>query len=171
MTKPLKSRDAPVRFIRIRYLIHQSVTGSRPVVGYAFETPGWPWFHACVRFDRRDTWSRKRWIIDHFESGLALYACELKSRKDAPQAVAKLLHEMGAEKVAKSLEPYIAIPLEPAYSAMGSRKLWDRISALPDGSERELLYAMCCILQDTETRVLSAMNGPHAKAKAGRRTK
>ena len=99
------------RFVKRAYLIDQTGGGlwsgtAKLVEGFAFETPGWPEFHACVRFDRRDTWCEKNWILDHYESGCSLPYLGLKSKEEAPAALAKLLESKGREKVAAALAKY-----------------------------------------------------------------
>lgn len=98
------------KFIKLRYLISQNNLGPRPpktVTGYAFETPGWAQFHACVRFDKRDTWFEKGWIVDHYESGFTVSQIEIKTRSQAPQALARFLNGKGLEKVSAVIGPYI----------------------------------------------------------------
>jgi hypothetical protein len=104
-----------VKFKKISYLIDQSGgffdhTPKR-VTGYAFETPGWPEFHACVRYDRRNTWSAKAWILDHFESGLALSGVgTIKNRDAAPEALAAFLSLKGEFKVRAAIANLGVIP-------------------------------------------------------------
>jgi len=105
------------RLVPITYFIDQTGGGVWPareplkVKGFAFETPGWPKFHACVRFDRRPEWEHKKaWIMDHYESGLGLSgAGKVKRKEDAPNAVAKLLTMKGRREVAAALRK-ISLP-------------------------------------------------------------
>ena len=94
----------PKLFKPIAYMIDLR-DGPRQVNGYAFETPGWPEWHACVRYGNRygdDCFHD--WIVDHYETGLALSgAGVLKRPEDAPKAMAKLLEEKGRDAVAKRL--------------------------------------------------------------------
>jgi hypothetical protein len=93
------------------YIIQYVWQGSktRAVQGFAFETPGWPEFHACIRHDRRSPWDAfDDWILDHYESGLAIAInARIERKEDAPAMVAAYLATLGREKVRKALEPYI----------------------------------------------------------------
>lgn len=96
-------------FIRMEYVIDQNgYSGSinyppRKVVGWAFETPGWPQFHACVRFDRDQPWLEDKWIVDHFETGLYVGEVKLTCKEAAPKALAKRLNKIGRRKVLRTL--------------------------------------------------------------------
>lgn len=105
--------DANNGFVRLSYLIDQSGWAHsdktpKRVDGYAFETPGWPDFHACVRWDRYWPWSDDLWIIDHYESGRCINRVAITDKEEAPAAVAKLLSEMGAERVSAAIAPFAA---------------------------------------------------------------
>lgn len=82
------------------------------VAGFAFETPGWPEFHACVRFGNR--WNDglfDDWIIDHYETGLAISpAGYFKNKEEAPAALAALLDKVGRERVNQELRRHGVIP-------------------------------------------------------------
>lgn len=98
-------------FKRIVYRIDQSAgrgTGEfKEVVGYAFETPNWPEFHACVRQGARLDSYVDGWIVDHFESGLAISEVgTLGSITDAPEEIAALLNKMGRKRVRKAIARY-----------------------------------------------------------------
>lgn len=97
-----------MKFIRMAYLMHMGKDAPRPVVGYAFETPGWPAWHACVRWGNRyGDKIRPQWVIDHYETGLALSRCgHLKRKQDAPEAMRKVLEEVGREAVLKCLKEH-----------------------------------------------------------------
>lgn len=98
---------AKVRFVRIKYkLSHKD--GTPEVEGFAFETPGWPEFRACVRWGSRygvdDDDIFNNWIVDHYDTGLAVSLDRLSHREDAPAALAKRLEEVGREKVLAALQ-------------------------------------------------------------------
>lgn len=80
-------------------------SGSKRVDGFAFETPGWPEFHACVRYGNRgDSHLFGDWIIDHYESGLGISGCgRLTCKEDAPEVLARMLNKFGAKRVRKAL--------------------------------------------------------------------
>lgn len=99
-----------MKFVRIKYLIDWKQSGKNspyPVEGYAFETPSWPHFHACVRRGCRFTSDLfDDWIVDHYETGMAISLPGLRNRSDAPDALAKRLDEIGVEKVTAALRRY-----------------------------------------------------------------
>ena len=43
------------------------------------------------------------------------------------------------------------------YSGPRSRRFWSRINALPTASKRDVVYFLCCTLQDLESRVLQLL--------------
>lgn len=96
-------------FVPIKYRIWLH-THSVEVNGYAFETPGWPEWHACVRLGNR--WGDALfddWIVDHYETGFALSGVGvLQRREDAPAAMAKLLNEKGRKLVRTKLRAAFA---------------------------------------------------------------
>jgi hypothetical protein len=101
-------------FVRIEYLIDQGCGGldqgaSMKVEGFAFETPGWPEFHACVRRGRRWNWYEEEWIVDHYESGYYVSVGKLANKEDAPMALAAKLKEKGREKVHAVLRSWGAL--------------------------------------------------------------
>lgn len=92
---------------RIQYWIYWSTAPQqrRLVTGYAFKTPRWPTFHACVRQGDQWTEIKDGWTIDHFETGLSLSnAGRPKRKEEAPRMLARFLDVIGAERVAKGLE-------------------------------------------------------------------
>ena len=94
-------------FVPITYVIEYRWEGqtTRTVKGFAFEIPDWPEFHACVRWDRRNPWDTfDDWIVDHFESGLAISdAGKLTAKEDAPYVVRNVLEKYGRRKVWRKL--------------------------------------------------------------------
>lgn len=96
------------KFVPIMYRINALSTGNLfDVVGFAFQTPGWPEFHACVRRgNRRDASIQDDdgWIVDHYETGLAISpAGEFSCKEDAPAALAAHLDSVGRERVTEVL--------------------------------------------------------------------
>lgn len=91
-------------FVPLKYRIATG-TGPQEVEGYAFETPGWPEWHACVRQGSRYGDSIfSDWIVDHYETGLGLSVLgTLKRKEDAPAAMAQFLNGKGRETVLKRL--------------------------------------------------------------------
>jgi len=91
-------------FLPIKYRIACG-DGPKEVAGFAFEAPGWPEWHACVRYSNR--WGEEifsDWIIDHYETGLGLSCVgPLQRKEDAPAAMAKLLNSKKRETVLKRL--------------------------------------------------------------------
>jgi hypothetical protein len=75
------------------------------VHGWAFETPGWPEWHACVRWGNRYADELfNDWVIDHYETGLAISAAgHLDSREEAPAKMAALLELKGRDVVHQRL--------------------------------------------------------------------
>lgn len=98
-------------FKPIKYLIDWR-PGTKLVEGFAFETPGWPEFHACVRYGNRSGDSLfDDWIIDQFETGLAVSeAGRLKCKEDAPAALAKVLRKVGKKGVREALRKKGVLP-------------------------------------------------------------
>jgi len=95
------------KFVRVEYFIAQRNDPPKLVKGYAFETPDWSEFHACIRFDACEVWSNKRWIFDHYESGLALrQAGEPKYKDEAPAMLKRFLDGKGREKVLTAINKY-----------------------------------------------------------------
>lgn len=100
-------------FIPIIYkTVWRDLPGSLPseieVSGYAFETPGWPEVHACVQLGRRDSAMLfDEWIIDHFETGLAI-TCDkpIHTMEEAPYVLAAKLNKYGRPHVAEVLRRY-----------------------------------------------------------------
>lgn len=99
-----------MKFVKLKYLIDWKQNGQHApftVEGYAFETPGWPQFHACVRRGHRFVTDLfDDWIVDHYETGMAISLPGLRNRADAPAALAKRLDEIGVEKVTAALRKY-----------------------------------------------------------------
>lgn len=101
-----------MEFMQITYKIARH-DGSvwREVTGFAFETPGWPDFHACVRLGNRmksnDDSLFDNWIIDHYETGFAIsLAGSFEEQEAAPPALQRLLNEIGRERVEEVLRTY-----------------------------------------------------------------
>lgn len=100
--------------VPMKYLIDWSIVstgeGSMQVEGFAFETPGWPEFHACVRrvmFGRCSELSE--WVVDHFESGLRVrQVIGLRNRDEAPMALKKVLDRIGKKRVREVIGRYEA---------------------------------------------------------------
>ena len=97
------------KFVKMQYLIDQS--GYRPgatrlVRGWAFQVPGWPEFHACVRFDT--VWTSdlfNTWQVDHFETGLKCGGLKiLTCKEDAPLVLKERLEKVGKRKIAALLK-------------------------------------------------------------------
>lgn len=100
-------------FVKIEYRIDQSRgagTGeNRLVRGFAFQAAGWPEFHACVRRGGRyqTDWDGCPWIVDHFETGLALSeAGGHETKEAAAKALADLLNKKGKKKVYAALRKW-----------------------------------------------------------------
>jgi hypothetical protein len=97
-----------VKFVPITYKIHwteKGVLAPREVQGFAFRIPGWPEFRCCVRFgDRFGDDLFADWIIDHYDTGLAISeAGRLKRMEAAPRKMKKVLDAIGKERVHKAL--------------------------------------------------------------------
>lgn len=98
--------------VPIQYLIDWSISqpgeSSLPVEGFAFETPEWPEFHACVRRVTVGHVSELyAWVADHFESGLRVkQVTGLRCKEDAPAALKKELDRIGRKKVLKCIGRY-----------------------------------------------------------------
>ena len=93
-------------FVSIKYLIDQGgpTRPPREVEGWAFEIPGWPEFHCCVRHDfHHPTSLFNEWIIDHFESGYHV-GVTLKCKEDAPLVMKQKLDAIGKKKVRRAIE-------------------------------------------------------------------
>jgi hypothetical protein len=111
MSRRVSLKKVSKRFVKISYRIDWVTRDeSTPieVSGYAFETPGFPEFRACVRYGSRfHDGLFDDWIIDHYDTGLAVSLHEpLKRREDAPALLAKRLSEVGRDKVLKALMKY-----------------------------------------------------------------
>jgi hypothetical protein len=108
------STDASSLLLPIRYRIEWNWQGSasREVSGFAFEIPGWPEFHCCVRWGNRmhEESLFNDWLIDHYESGLAVMeAGRLERKEDAPETMRKLLDSKGKDRIHKVLRAYGAL--------------------------------------------------------------
>ena len=97
-------------FVPIKYLIDQSYGSgngpSRKVKGYAFQVPGWPNFHVCVRRGSRyfNDMNSDPWVVDHYETGLSVTSAgTFEKKEDAPAAMKKLLDSKGKTAVRKAL--------------------------------------------------------------------
>lgn len=91
-------------FVRMDYFVDQSnATPPMPplrVRGWAFATPGWPEFHACISFRPQYSWSTfNEWIVEHYETGYMVSAVKVSDKEEAPGALAKYLTNYGREKV------------------------------------------------------------------------
>jgi hypothetical protein len=105
------TKEKPV-LVPIDYKVEWSqgkFTKSLDVSGFAFETPGWPWFHACVRYGNRYGDSLfEDWVIDHYETGLAITLPKcLECKEDAPDALRRYLNTLGKKHVRKVLGKYL----------------------------------------------------------------
>ena len=112
--RTLDSTDS--RFVRIRYRIHWNggKEDAREVEGFAFETPGFPEFRACVRMGNR-LWNEEspfdRWLLDHFDTGLAVSIdADIGGPKDAPALLAAHLKKVGRKNVRKALRKQGVVP-------------------------------------------------------------
>lgn len=96
-------------FVPIKYLADCRIDGAsvpRKVSGWAFQIPGWPEFHACVRFGNRfDPYGLcDHWLIDHYETGMSIIeAGNLARKEDAPEVMRKLLDAKGKDCVHKTM--------------------------------------------------------------------
>lgn len=98
-------------FVPVKYLIDWSTMIARDsmaVEGFAFETPGWPEFHACVRYNHCGSVFDMGWVVDHFESGLRVVQVKTLHRmEDAPAALQKVLDNFGRKRVTKAIGRYL----------------------------------------------------------------
>lgn len=93
----------------ITYLIDAGLYAPRKVDGFAFEIDGWTEFHCCVRFGNRygDDFMA-RWVIDHYETGLAISDAGVLNRKeDAAAAMKKFLDSKGKALVHQKMASWL----------------------------------------------------------------
>lgn len=93
------------KFIHIKYRIcwtDNGVFAPREVDGFAFEIPGWPEFHCCVRWGNR-LWENSvfnDWLIDQYETGRAISEAGYpQCKEDAPEIMRKLLDSKGKDVI------------------------------------------------------------------------
>ena len=107
----MRSTSNRAAFRAITYRIEFKGIGIQAVEGYAFETPGWPEFRACVRWGNR--WGDEinpSWIVDHYDTGLRISLGRMTHRKEAPAALCRRLDEIGREQVHRVLRRYGLLP-------------------------------------------------------------